>query len=148
MDPEPRAALEGLQHPSDPATLCPRQLHVSHQCPCGSLHRPVRLPAVERATQCRTSSHLRWVDAESYRRTAIVYRSAHLPTTARCIGRRPANGHYTAEHAISDVMLVVCAMSVLFRDASRWRLNDCSMKVYLVLNIACSRGNVSHERTA
>ena len=28
------------------------------------------------------------------------------------------------------------------------RLNDCSMKNYLVLNIAFSRGDVSHERTA
>ena len=49
---------------------------------------------------------------------------------------------------------------------SRWRLNDCSMKHYIVLNMAlfshahvtisaeiklthaCSRGDVSHERTA
>ena len=28
------------------------------------------------------------------------------------------------------------------------RLNDCSMKKYLVLNIAFSRGDLSHERTA
>ena len=75
-----------------------------------------------------------------------------------CRGLRSTPDHYTRNYSLSDVE----------RDlvGGGGRLNDCSMKHYIVLNMAlfshahvtisaeiklthaCSRGDVSHERTA